>query len=371
MRPRHSASALLLSLLLGFGAALASSPPTALTASYAPIAPDGPAEGALLQHSNLERRGAGLTELRPDEALALAARHHAEEMVRLRYLAHESPTPENATLSLRVARAGSAAQFVGENLARLPSAADAPRQAIRGWMESPGHRANLLHPAFTHAGFGVASTSRGEVYVVQVLAALPLELAGAEVRPLTLEEGVVELSFELRVAGDVLFLYGEEQLPAETLPAGAHKLSLPLSGQEPLHIQAGLRAPSGEGGFIGQDGGWFIPAESSWQPSSAAGADLSIRSAEPQTRTKQVYRVTLRFARPPAGTIGVWLDEVYLPDATLNGDELVIDLPRTSDQPAISLGVPTSLDSARFEVVLALSIKSIDGAPQLYPHNQP
>jgi hypothetical protein len=83
-----------------------------------------------------------------------------------------------------------------------------------------------------------------------------------------------------------------------------------------------------------------------------------------------LYRVTLRFAQPPS-TIGVWLDEVYLPDATLNGDELVIDLPRTSDQPAISLGVPTSLDSARFEVVLALTVRTVDSAPQLYPAKQP
>lgn len=381
---KHAARALLLrflpsllfGLLLGFGAALASSLPIPLTASYPPVAPDEASEEALLRHSNLERREAGLSELRPDEALALAARHHAQEMVRLHYLAHTSPTPENATLPLRVARAGSAAQFVGENLARLPSPADAPRQAVEGWMESPGHRVNLLHPAFTHVGFGVASNSRGEVYVVQVLAALPLELTHAEVRPLTLEERLVELSFELRTPGEVLVLYGEDGLPPEALPAGTHSLSFHYPGSEPVHIQTGLRAPAGSGGFIGQDGGWFDPTQassrSSWQPSGgAAGAELSIRSVGLRTQPKEVYRVTLRFAHPPGGTVGVWLDEAYLPDATLSGSELVIDVPRTAADPVLSVGVQADPAAANYEIVLALTLSHSNGTPQLYPYAQP
>ncbi|MNT70219.1 Cysteine-rich secretory protein family protein [compost metagenome] len=57
----------------------------------------------------------------------------------------------------------------GENLARnnyeLPRA---PEVAMQGWIKSPGHRANLVHPSFGRLGVGVAVAKDGKKYLTQV-----------------------------------------------------------------------------------------------------------------------------------------------------------------------------------------------------------
>jgi uncharacterized protein YkwD len=56
------------------------------------------------------------------------------------------------------------ARRVGENIAYGNVSAD---QMMVMWMNSPGHRANLLNPAFTHIGIGAVKTSSGRWYGVQ------------------------------------------------------------------------------------------------------------------------------------------------------------------------------------------------------------
>lgn len=60
---------------------------------------------------------------------------------------------------------GCSARRVGENVAFGNVSADA---MMRMWMASPGHRANILNPAFTHIGVGATKTSSGRWYGVQV-----------------------------------------------------------------------------------------------------------------------------------------------------------------------------------------------------------
>ncbi len=45
--------------------------------------------------------------------------------------------------------------ILGENLAWGSSGNATPRSIVRGWMTSPGHRANVLQPTFRHVGIGV------------------------------------------------------------------------------------------------------------------------------------------------------------------------------------------------------------------------
>jgi uncharacterized protein YkwD len=45
---------------------------------------------------------------------------------------------------------------VGENLYYGSGPLGTPRRVVRGWMESPGHRAALLEPRFVEVGIGVA-----------------------------------------------------------------------------------------------------------------------------------------------------------------------------------------------------------------------
>lgn len=132
-------------------------------------APDGAAlEEAIRRGVDEVRARHGLGALRPDEALARAARRHGRAMAEHRFFAHESPLPGLATPADRVRAEGAQYQGVGENLA-LRSAEIATAAAfVEGWMNSPGHRANILTPAWETTGVGVFSTEEGTVYATQL-----------------------------------------------------------------------------------------------------------------------------------------------------------------------------------------------------------
>lgn len=127
-----------------------------------------------LELVNRERTQRGLTALKPDPILARAAQSHADDMLRRRYFDHVSPEGGTA-LDRFIAAGGSRWLEVGENISRCtgcsapPGAADV-RKAQAGWMDSPPHRANILHPHMTHFGFGMAIDADGRQYGVQTFA---------------------------------------------------------------------------------------------------------------------------------------------------------------------------------------------------------
>jgi uncharacterized protein YkwD len=111
----------------------------------------------LCLHNEL-REAQGLPRLRDNVKLRRAARSHAEDMVASRFFAHT--TPGGVSMTDRIRRAGymrSAGYWsIGENLAWGTGSFGTPRGAVQAWMNSTGHRANLLNPRFRHAGVGVA-----------------------------------------------------------------------------------------------------------------------------------------------------------------------------------------------------------------------
>jgi uncharacterized protein YkwD len=107
---------------------------------------------------NVERRSRGLAPLRQNARLALAGARHARDMVRGRYFAHASRA--GSAFDARISRTGYARgrrASVGENLAWGTGSLATPRAIVRSWMHSPGHRANILQPAFREVGIGVAT----------------------------------------------------------------------------------------------------------------------------------------------------------------------------------------------------------------------
>lgn len=114
----------------------------------API--DAAAEVHMLELVNQERARRGLRPLLLDEGLREVARAHARDMLARGYFSHD--TPEGKDPFDRMAEAGIRFQVAGENIALAPTV----ELAHRGLMDSPGHRANILNPAFGHAGIGVA-----------------------------------------------------------------------------------------------------------------------------------------------------------------------------------------------------------------------
>lgn len=127
------------------------------------------AEGLLLYRINQVRASYQLPPLVPDARLASAARDHSREMAALGYFEHDSPTQGFRTVRDRLRHCGVQALTSGENLATydgesLQQAAD---DAVHDWMDSPGHRANLLDPRFHLVGVGVA-VQGGTVLVTAV-----------------------------------------------------------------------------------------------------------------------------------------------------------------------------------------------------------
>lgn len=126
---------------------------------------------------NMERTRNGNASLRWDQQLAAVARAHSEDMVNRGYFDHD--TPEGLGPSDRIDRAGyscwkSTHYGVAENLAIETALGDPDRtaaEAVRGWMNSPGHRTNLLGRQYDRTGVGASfGTWRGyeAVYLTQV-----------------------------------------------------------------------------------------------------------------------------------------------------------------------------------------------------------
>jgi uncharacterized membrane protein required for colicin V production len=110
--------------------------------------PDPEAETAMLHLLNAERRRRGLAPLRMDERLRQLARKHSADMLVRGYFGHENPEGRSPFDRMRVA--GVSFHAAGENIAFAPSVST----AHTGLMNSPGHRANILNPAFHRVGIG-------------------------------------------------------------------------------------------------------------------------------------------------------------------------------------------------------------------------
>ena len=106
-------------------------------------------EAQMLELVNQERAAAGLGPVAPDPELTEVARAHSADMFARGYFAHVSPDGLNPFD--RMTRAGVTYRAAGENLALAPTV----RVAHTGLMNSPGHRANILHPSFGRLGIGI------------------------------------------------------------------------------------------------------------------------------------------------------------------------------------------------------------------------
>ncbi|MGC2186271.1 MAG: CAP domain-containing protein [Terriglobales bacterium] len=117
------------------------------------------AEQQLFQAINGERAAHGLPSLKWDEALANAARQHAEMMAAQRSISHGFLG--ELSLPSRAARAGARFSWLSENVAAGPSA----QNILEQWMQSPNHRANLLDADMDTIGAGAAERN-GAVFAV-------------------------------------------------------------------------------------------------------------------------------------------------------------------------------------------------------------
>jgi len=133
-------------------------------------------EELIFQLTNEARRKNGLPALKPDEALSEAARKYSDDLLRRNFFSHTNPEgkgPQERIDEEQPARQAYAYR-VGENIAAY-SGLDysdikiTARMIMDGWMASPDHRQNILHPLYTHLGVGV-SVQGDQIRVTQVFA---------------------------------------------------------------------------------------------------------------------------------------------------------------------------------------------------------
>jgi hypothetical protein len=118
------------------------------------------AEQYLFQAANYERARVGLPSLRWDAALYRAAYAHAREMAARESISHQyAGEPE---LAERGKSAGGRFSVIAENVAEAPTAV----RIHDAWMNSPGHRENLLDPRVDSVGISVLRRG-GQLYAVQ------------------------------------------------------------------------------------------------------------------------------------------------------------------------------------------------------------
>lgn len=108
-------------------------------------------------------RYAAAPPLRAARDLHDAAADHARDMARKRYFEHRGS--DGSQPKDRVRRAGYRSRLTGENIALGPVSAE---EVVAGWLDSPGHCANIMDPRFQDIGVGLATgRKRGEIYWVQ------------------------------------------------------------------------------------------------------------------------------------------------------------------------------------------------------------
>ncbi len=131
---------------------------------------EGIGNDSLLTATNDIRHAQRRTTLAANSALNRAAQSKANDMVARNYWSHT--TPDGKQPWSFIDRTGYTYQVVGENLAYGFSSSD---EVIRGWLNSPSHRENLLSSDYSEVGFGIADSdnfnrSGPETVVVAVYA---------------------------------------------------------------------------------------------------------------------------------------------------------------------------------------------------------
>jgi uncharacterized protein YkwD len=100
---------------------------------------------------NNERTRNGLEPLARDAVLEAEAEQYACEMIYYDFFAHENPVT-GSTLGDRAAAFEYDYWMIGENLA---AGQTSPEQVVTDWMNSPGHRENMLQERYTEVGVGL------------------------------------------------------------------------------------------------------------------------------------------------------------------------------------------------------------------------
>jgi uncharacterized protein YkwD len=119
----------------------------------------------IVRYTNEARVRNGLPAFRTSGKLVEAARIHAQQMASYQRIAHTIDGAQYPSMQSRLQAVDYAFAQAAENVAKNQLT---PQSAVESWMNSSGHRANILDAGLTEIGAAMARSSRGEPYWIQV-----------------------------------------------------------------------------------------------------------------------------------------------------------------------------------------------------------
>ena len=154
-----------MSVLRSLGLAVAMLMPAGIAQAADCVHPSGVQAMAtgVAEGLNYERRANGLPAIDFSRRLSVAAQGQACDLAASGRFDHSGSDGSNS--HMRVTRVGYVSCLTAENLAwGYPD----PNRIVRGWMESPGHRRNMLHARVDEFGIGIAQGRNGPIWVLVV-----------------------------------------------------------------------------------------------------------------------------------------------------------------------------------------------------------
>lgn len=112
-------------------------------------------EKAMLDLHNKQRASKGLKTLCIHPALQKAAEKHSQDMIDKDYFAHNSQ--DGTTFAQRIKREGYNYRTAGENIAWGSGNLGSPENIFKNWMNSSGHKANILKSGYREVGIGAVN----------------------------------------------------------------------------------------------------------------------------------------------------------------------------------------------------------------------
>jgi hypothetical protein len=291
----------------------------------APVVVAGPVRGApdkreapqeaIVRLTNAFRRSQGRAELMVSKQLADAAQQHAENMAKQDKLGHVFGGKKAGD---RAAAAGYKPALLLENISLSVARVDPTRDMMDRWKKSPGHRKNLLDPACTETGVGVARSASGKWYGCQLFAqpakrtfAVWLENRTKDTLRLRAKGGAesfaVEagkgLKFEVEAASPDLALEVLPKAPAaKPIPFTARdgeRYAVVSDGGE-LKVQP---APKGKAGAL--DGGGSVEGTVTFKGRPVATGKVSFHSAKGKPVVVEIHHGKYSAKEVPLGSLRV------------------------------------------------------------------
>lgn len=135
-----------------------------LPGSSTGVSSSAPSSLKMLELINAERKAKGLTPLTLDNRMCSIAECHSKDMNSRHFFDHTNP--DGLDPFDRLSKGGISYNTSGENIAKTSSISSAHDALMR----SPGHRANILNPAFHRIGIGISKSKDGYVTITQLFA---------------------------------------------------------------------------------------------------------------------------------------------------------------------------------------------------------